>query len=107
MMARAFKSLFRKGVYMKKIKKSTITDLILGIVLTLLTLFAFLISWGPLETLEFGVYDLNSSLRVKPSQAPVAVIAIDEQSIANLVAGPGHAPMLPPWLIFCNHTMPK
>jgi serine/threonine-protein kinase len=69
---------------MKKFKKSTITDLLLGIVLTLLVLFAFLISWGPLETLEFGIYDLNSSLRVKPSRAPVAVIAIDEQSIANL-----------------------
>lgn len=69
---------------MKKIKKSTISDFIAGIVLMLLTLLAFFLSWGPLETLEYGIYDLNASLRVKPSTAPVAVVAIDEQSIANL-----------------------
>ncbi|MGV8057673.1 MAG: CHASE2 domain-containing protein [Smithellaceae bacterium] len=69
---------------MKKIKKSTISDFILGIVLTLLTLFAFFLSWGPLETLEHGIYDLSANLRVKASAAPVTIIAIDEQSIANL-----------------------
>jgi eukaryotic-like serine/threonine-protein kinase len=69
---------------MKKIKKSTISDFILGIVLTLLVLFAFFLSWGPLETIEYGIYDLNAGLRVKASTAPVAVIAIDEQSITNL-----------------------
>ncbi|OPY88644.1 MAG: Serine/threonine-protein kinase PrkC [Smithella sp. PtaU1.Bin162] len=69
---------------MKKIKKSTISDFILGIVLTLLALFAFFISWGPLETLENGIYDLSTNLRVQQSKAPVAVIAIDEQSIANI-----------------------
>ncbi|PKN70094.1 MAG: hypothetical protein CVU52_09220, partial [Deltaproteobacteria bacterium HGW-Deltaproteobacteria-10] len=69
---------------MKKIKKSTISDFILGIVLTLIALFAFFLSWGPLETLEYGIYDLSANLRVKQSTAPVAVIAIDEQSIANL-----------------------
>ncbi|OQA01998.1 MAG: Serine/threonine-protein kinase PknB [Planctomycetes bacterium ADurb.Bin412] len=69
---------------MKKMKKSTISDFILGIVLMLFALLAFFLSWGPLETLEHGIYDLNAQLRVKPSTAPVAVIAIDEQSIANL-----------------------
>jgi hypothetical protein len=69
---------------MKKFKKSIISDLILGIVLTLLVLFAFFLSRGPLETLEYVVYDFNSSIRVKPAVAPVAVVAIDEQSIANL-----------------------
>jgi serine/threonine-protein kinase len=69
---------------MKKVKKSTISDFILGIALTLIVLFAFFLSWGPLETLEYGVYDLSAGLRVKPSTAPVAIIAIDEQSIANL-----------------------
>ena len=69
---------------MKKIKKSTISDFILGIVLMLIALFAFFLSWGPLETLEYGIYDLSSNLRVRQSTAPVAVIAIDEQSIANL-----------------------
>ena len=69
---------------MKKISKSTISDFILGIVLMLLALFAFLLSWGPLETLENGLYDLRANLRITSSKAPVAVIAIDEQSIANL-----------------------
>jgi len=40
---------------MKKINKSTITDFVLGIVLMLLALFSFLLSWGPLETLESGI----------------------------------------------------
>ncbi|PKN20431.1 MAG: serine/threonine protein kinase [Deltaproteobacteria bacterium HGW-Deltaproteobacteria-6] len=69
---------------MKKFKKSTISDFITGIVLTLLALFAFLLSWGPLETLEYGLYDLRAGLRAQQSTAPVALIAIDEQSIANL-----------------------
>jgi len=69
---------------MKKIKKSTISDFILGIVLMLIALFAFFLSWGPLETLEYGIYDVSATLRVKQSTAPVTVIAIDEQSIANL-----------------------
>ncbi|MBP9532802.1 MAG: CHASE2 domain-containing protein, partial [Syntrophaceae bacterium] len=69
---------------MKKISKSMISDFILGVVLMLLTLFAFFLSWGPLETLENSLYDLRANLRVTSSKAPVAVIAIDEQSIANL-----------------------
>ncbi len=69
---------------MKKIKKSSITDFIIGIVLTLFVLFAFLISWGPLESIEYGIYDVGVNMRVKPTVAPVAVVAIDEQSIANL-----------------------
>jgi len=69
---------------MKKIKKLAISDFILGIILTVLALVAFLLSWGPLETIENGIYDLRAGLRVKSSTAPVAVIAIDEQSIANL-----------------------
>jgi eukaryotic-like serine/threonine-protein kinase len=69
---------------MKKFKKSTISDFILGIVMTLLALFAFFLSWEPLETLEYGIYDLSAGLRANPTSAPVAVIAIDEQSITNL-----------------------
>jgi len=69
---------------MKKGKKLAISDFILGIILMVLALVAFLLSWGPLETLENGLYDLRAGLRIKSSTAPVAVIAIDEQSIANL-----------------------
>jgi CHASE2 domain-containing sensor protein/tRNA A-37 threonylcarbamoyl transferase component Bud32 len=80
----SFLAILSKGVPMKKIRKSTISDVAIGIVLTLFVLFAFFISWGPLETLEHAVYDLNTNLRVEPSTAPVVVIDIDEQSIANL-----------------------
>lgn len=69
---------------MNKIKKSTLTDFILGIVLMLLTLSAFFFARGPLETMEYGIYDLGAGLRVKSASAPVAVVAIDDQSIASL-----------------------
>ena len=63
---------------MKRIKRSTISVFILGIVLMLLVLFAFLISRGPLETLEYGIYDLNSK-KAKPfgfwANAEVAINA--------------------------------
>lgn len=69
---------------MKKFKKSAITDFILGVVLTLLVLIAFFASWGPLEKLEYAIYDLNTVLREKNSTAPTVMVAIDEQSIANI-----------------------
>ena len=69
---------------MKKIEKSSISDFILGIVLTLITLFLFALAWGPLESLEEDFYDLRISLSVKPAAAPIAVITIDDASIAKL-----------------------
>ena len=69
---------------MKKIEKSTISDFILGIALTLITLFFFLLVWGPLETLEQSFYDLRVSMNVKPATAPIAVVLIDDASITKL-----------------------
>lgn len=69
---------------MKKISKTSISDFILGVVLMLFALASFVLSWGPLETLENGLYDVRAKLRIQTSSSPVAVIAIDEQSIANL-----------------------
>jgi len=68
---------------MKKFKKSLISDIRLGIVLTLAVLFVFFFFGERLERLEYGLYDISARLRVKPFVAPVSVIAIDEQSIAN------------------------
>lgn len=68
---------------MKKFKKSMISDFRLGIALTLAALFVFFFFWGHLERLEYGLYDMSARLRAKHSFAPVSVIAIDEQSIAN------------------------
>jgi len=69
---------------MKKITESTLSDFVLGITLTLITLFFFGLSWGPLETLEQNFYDLRANLSLKPATAPIVVISIDDQSIAKL-----------------------
>jgi serine/threonine-protein kinase len=69
---------------MKNLKKSTISDLTLGISLTLITLFFFLLVWGPLESLEQSFYDLRVSMSVKPATAPIAVVVIDDASITKL-----------------------
>ncbi len=68
---------------MKKFKKSMISDFRLGIALTLVALLALFFLEGHLERLEYGFYDICTRLREKPCAAPVSVIAIDEQSIAN------------------------
>ncbi len=68
---------------MKKFKKSIISDFRLGIALTLAALLVFFFFGARLERLEYGLYDISARLRVKPFVAPVSVIAIDEQSIAN------------------------
>ena len=69
---------------MKKIEKSIISDFILGITLTLITLLFFALSWGPLESLEKSFYDLRVSLSVKTATAPIAVVVIDDASITKL-----------------------
>jgi serine/threonine-protein kinase len=68
---------------MKRFHKSIIFDFRLGIILTLLALLAVFFFGAQLERLEYGLYDLNSRLRVKSSVAPVAVIAIDEKSLTD------------------------
>lgn len=69
---------------MKKIIKSGITDIVIGIGLTLLTLAAFYFKWTPTEFLEYKIYDVGSSLKEKSSNAPVVIVAIDDESIANM-----------------------
>ncbi|OGP87680.1 MAG: hypothetical protein A2031_08750 [Deltaproteobacteria bacterium RBG_19FT_COMBO_43_11] len=68
---------------MKRFHKSIIFDFRLGILLTLLALLAVFFFGTHLERLEYGLYDLSSRFHVKSSAAPVAVIAIDEKSLAN------------------------
>ena len=69
---------------MKKIENSAISDFILGITLTLMTLSFFLLAWGPSESLEHDFYDFCVRVRVKPATAPIAVVAIDDESITKL-----------------------
>ncbi len=69
---------------MKKIEKSTISNFFLGITLTLITLFFFLLVWGPLESLEEDFYDLRARMSVKSATANIAIVAIDDASITKL-----------------------
>jgi CHASE2 domain-containing sensor protein len=69
---------------MKKIEKSTIYDFTLGLSLTLITLLLFLLVWAPLESLEEDLYDLRSWISLKATSAPIAVVSIDDASIAKM-----------------------
>ena len=69
---------------MKLLIKSGISDIVIGIILTLLTLGAFYFSWAPTESLEYKFYDLGSNLKEKVSNSPIVIVAIDDDSIANM-----------------------
>jgi len=69
---------------MKKLMKTGMSDFIIGLLLMLLTLCAFYFEWGPTESLEYSIYDVGFSLQEKASTAPVVIVAIDDDSIANM-----------------------
>ncbi|MGB4295192.1 MAG: CHASE2 domain-containing protein [Smithellaceae bacterium] len=69
---------------MKPVPKSIISDFRHGILLTLLALFIVIFFWSSLERFEYGLYDLGSRLRVKPTNAPVCIVTIDDRSIDAL-----------------------
>ncbi|MCE5194672.1 MAG: serine/threonine-protein kinase [Nitrospiraceae bacterium] len=64
--------------------KNIFPDWLIGILLTILILFAFSNEWHPLQTLEYTTYDLRSIFRQKKASAPVVIVAIDETSIASI-----------------------
>jgi hypothetical protein len=69
---------------MKKLMKKGMSDFIIGLLLMLLTLCAFYFEWGPTESLEYSIYDVGFSLQEKASTSPVVIVAIDDDSIANM-----------------------
>ncbi|MBN1614984.1 MAG: CHASE2 domain-containing protein, partial [Deltaproteobacteria bacterium] len=69
---------------MKRFKKGPGSDFLIGLLLTLLMLVAFYFEWTPLEVLENQLYDLELSLQGKSSPSPVVIVAIDDDSIANI-----------------------
>jgi len=69
---------------MKKLSKVFSIEFFIGIILTLLAVTAFYFSWSPIEGLEYRVYDLTMNMKKRTSSVPVAVIAIDDESIANI-----------------------
>jgi CHASE2 domain-containing sensor protein/tRNA A-37 threonylcarbamoyl transferase component Bud32 len=69
---------------MKKLIKSGIADIAIGIVLTLLTLVAFYFEWTPTQFLEWKMYDVGSNIKEKVASSPVVIVGIDDESIANI-----------------------
>ena len=69
---------------MKKHIKSGITDIAIGIVLTLITLAAVYFEWSPTQFLECKMYDVGSNIKEKNVQSPVVIVGIDDESIANM-----------------------
>ena len=69
---------------MKKIKRSSLSNILIGFILMFLVLGAYFLRWQPLETLEYKFYDFGLILRVKPAASPIAVVAIDDESIAKI-----------------------
>ncbi|MBI4463229.1 MAG: CHASE2 domain-containing protein, partial [Acidobacteria bacterium] len=69
---------------MKK-PRVVIPDPLLGGLLTAILLLLFLFRFGPTETIESKLYDLRSLLRpAAPAGQKVAIVEIDERSVAEL-----------------------
>jgi serine/threonine-protein kinase len=67
-----------------KLPKQLFADWIIGVALTLLMLAACACHWLPLQVLEYKSYDFRVKLRGKKVASPAVIVAIDDQSIANL-----------------------
>lgn len=66
-------------------KKIFLSDITIGIVLTLITLGAFIFQAGFFESLEFKTYDMRSVLRQSTSQIEeIAIVTIDDDSISKI-----------------------
>ncbi|MDD5712761.1 MAG: CHASE2 domain-containing protein, partial [Smithellaceae bacterium] len=91
---------------MNNVRKWLFSDIAVGAVLTVLILAAFLWQWRPLEDMEYRIYDLGLSLRQESVKSPpVAIVAIDDESIANIGRWPwprGHIAQMIGYLSGCG-----
>lgn len=69
---------------MRKVSEFLSRDLGIGVLLLVLALLAFFFKWSPIEGLEYRFYDLGVNLHGRVSTAPVAVVAIDDESIGKI-----------------------
>lgn len=69
---------------MKKITNIIGKEFIIGIVIMLLAITAYWFRWSPIEGLEYRFYDFGVHLRAKESTTPLAIVAIDDVSIAKM-----------------------
>jgi len=68
----------------KKFMKTGLTDFFIGILLMLMVLSAFYFEWGPIEYMEYRLYDIGFAVQDRASKAPIVIVAIDDESIANI-----------------------
>lgn len=73
---------------MKAIGKIFSKEFIIGFVIMLLAVAAFVFEWGPIEGLEYRFYDFSVNMREKTSPPPVAIVEIDDASIAKIGSWP-------------------
>ena len=73
---------------MKRLIGSVIFDIIMGAILTASTIAAFYFEWMPTKYFEYKVYDAVSNLKEKASDSPIVIVAIDDESIANMGSWP-------------------
>jgi serine/threonine-protein kinase len=69
---------------MKKIGNIIGKEFIIGIIIMLMAVAAFCFKWSPIEGLEYRFYDFGVNLRAKASTTPLAIVAIDDISIAKM-----------------------
>jgi eukaryotic-like serine/threonine-protein kinase len=70
--------------YMNKLIGSVITDITIGVILTALTIAALYFEWMPTKYLEYKVYDTVSNFKEQASNSPIVIVAVDDESIANM-----------------------
>ncbi len=68
----------------KKLIGSTVPDIIIGFILMVLTVMALYFEWKPTKHLEYRLYDAFSNLKEKTFNSPIVVVAVDDESIANM-----------------------
>jgi len=67
-----------------KRKRNIFPDWLIGILLTLLISAGIFLEWHPLRLLEYKAYDLMTNLRPRNTSSPVAIVTIDDTSIASI-----------------------
>ena len=67
-----------------KIPHKILSDWVIGCAITLLLLGAALLQWSPLQSLELKFYDIREKIGEEKRQNPVAIVSIDDTSIASM-----------------------
>ncbi|MCK4911995.1 MAG: CHASE2 domain-containing protein, partial [Thermodesulfovibrionales bacterium] len=69
---------------MKKFKKIIFSDWLISILITLTLLAAYLLQWGPLQTIEYKTYDFRARMLQEEPESQVVIVAIDDSSIEQI-----------------------